>query len=201
MPIFWFDRPDNNCGVLSARLGTDCQTINGMATTYIYIILQCMSTLISAIIIAFIYEWRVSLVALGGLPLVMLAGFVRSKFRTGLMEQEDKAYKDSAQIVMESLANIRTVVSFGVENTVLHQYERYLDKPLEALKYNSVVSGFFFGLAQVINFIVFGVLFYIGTIFMRDYGVSLLDVFTAIYEIFFAGITIGNNSNFLPDII
>lgn len=82
---------------------------------------------------------------------------------------------------MESLTNIRTVVSFGVENTVLHKYERYLDKPLETLKYNSIVSGFFFGLAQVINFIVFGILFYIGTIFMRDYGVSLLDVFTAIY--------------------
>lgn len=48
------------------------------------------------------------------MPLIMLAGFIRSKFRTGLMEQSDKAYKDSAQIVMESLTNIRTVVSFGV---------------------------------------------------------------------------------------
>lgn len=122
MPIYWFDRPDNNCGVLSTRLGTDCQTINGMATTYIYILIQCLSTLISGIVIAMIYSWRVALVALGSLPLVMLAGFIRSKFRTGLMEQSDKAYKDSAQIVMESLTNIRTVVSFGVENTVLHKY-------------------------------------------------------------------------------
>ena len=35
---------------------------------------------------------------------------------------------------------------------------------------------------------------------MRDFGVSLLDVFTAVYCVFFAGITIGNNSNFMPDI-
>ena len=35
---------------------------------------------------------------------------------------------------------------------------------------------------------------------MRDYGVSLLDVFTAAYSLFFAGITVGNNSNFMPDI-
>ncbi len=35
---------------------------------------------------------------------------------------------------------------------------------------------------------------------MRDYGVSLLDVFTAVYSIFFAGVTIGNNSHFIPDI-
>lgn len=114
MPIYWFDRADNNCGVLSTRLGTDCQTINGMATTYIYIIIQCLSTLTAGIVIAVIYEWRITLVALGSMPLIMLSGAVRSKFRNGLMEQTDKAYKDSAQIIMESLTNIRTVVSFGV---------------------------------------------------------------------------------------
>lgn len=122
MPIFWFEKQDNNCGVLSTRLGTDCQTINGMATTYIYLIIQCASTLIAAIVIAFIYEWRITLVSLGSMPLVMLSGYIRSKFRLGLTEKEDKAYKDSAQIIMESLTNIRTVVSFGVENTVLHKY-------------------------------------------------------------------------------
>ena len=35
---------------------------------------------------------------------------------------------------------------------------------------------------------------------MRDFGVTMEDVWTAIYVIFFAGITIGNNSNFIPDI-
>lgn len=63
----------------------------------------------------------------------------------------------------------------------------------------AIISGFFFGLSQVVNFVVFGLQFYIGTIFMRDYGVSLLDVFTAVYSIFFAGVTIGNNSHFIPD--
>lgn len=58
----------------------------------------------------------------------------------------------------------------------------------------------FYGLAQTVNFIVFGILFYVGTIFIRDYGVKLVDVFTAIYAIFFAGVTIGNNMTFLPDI-
>lgn len=122
MPVYWFDNPENNCGVLSTRLGTDCQTINGMCTTYIYLIIQCLATFIAAVIIAFIYEWRTALVAIGSMPIIMLSGFIRSKFRNGQMEKTDKAYKDSAQIVMESLNNIRTVVSFGVENTVVHKY-------------------------------------------------------------------------------
>lgn len=100
---------------------------------------------------------------------------------------------------MESLTNIRTVVSFGVQNTVLNKYQRYIDEPQAILARNSAISGFFFGLSQVITFLVFGILFYIGTIFVRDHGATLLDIFTAIYQIFFAGITIGNNSHFLPD--
>lgn len=54
MPIFWFERPENNSGILETRLGTDCHTINSMATTYIYIIIQCVSTIVAALVIAFI---------------------------------------------------------------------------------------------------------------------------------------------------
>lgn len=50
------------------------------------------------------------------------------------------------------------------------------------------------------TYLVFGILFYIGTIFIRDNGVDLLNVFTAVYSIFFAGISLGNNSHFMPDI-
>jgi len=114
MPIYWFDKPDNNTGILSTRLGTDCQTINGMSTTYIYIMVQSLTTLVAGIILALIYEWRTALVSIGAMPLVMLAGYIRSKFREGIIEKEDEAYKDSAQIIMESLTNVRTVVSFGV---------------------------------------------------------------------------------------
>ena len=49
-------------------------------------------------------------------------------------------------------------------------------------------------------FIVIGLIFYIGTIFMRDDGVAILDVFTAALAVFFVGYTLGNNSHFLPDV-
>ena len=83
----------------------------------------------------------------------------------------------------------------------MHKYIKYLDAPTEQIIKKSVLSGFFFGMSQAITFLVFGILFYVGTIFIRDNGVNLLSVFTAIYSIFFAGITLGNNSHFLPDIL
>ncbi len=71
-----------------------------MATTYIYILIQSITTLVLGVLIALIYDWRIALVAIGSMPFVGMSGFIRSKFRTGLIEDMDKAYRDSAQIVM-----------------------------------------------------------------------------------------------------
>jgi ATP-binding cassette subfamily B (MDR/TAP) protein 1 len=65
-----------------------------------------------------------------------------------------------------------------------------------------VVTGLLYGVSQFLLFIVFAIIFFLGTIYIRDNpGLQIIDVFTAIYAIFFAAMTIGNNSHFMPDII
>lgn len=62
-------------------------------------------------------------------------------------------------------------------------------------------SGFFFGISQCVMFIIFGLLFFLGAVFVRDNpdDVTVTDMFTAVYAIMFAGMTAGNNSHFMPD--
>jgi len=43
------------------------------------------------------------------------------------------------------------------------------------------------------------VIFYLGSIFIRDHNLLIADVFSAIYAILFAGMTAGNNAHFMPD--
>lgn len=76
MPIVWLDKPQNSSGSLSARLASDCLIVNGLTTTYISVIVQNIFNLLCGIIIAFIYEWRTSLVALGLIPLMIIAGVI-----------------------------------------------------------------------------------------------------------------------------
>ncbi len=58
-----------------------------------------------------------------------------------------------------------------------------------------------FGFSQIVMFVIFALIFYIGTIFIRDNPgvVTVNDVFTAIYAITFSAMTAGNNAHFLPD--
>jgi ATP-binding cassette, subfamily B (MDR/TAP), member 1 len=62
------------------------------------------------------------------------------------------------------------------------------------------ISGILFGFSQLVMFVIFAMIFFFGTIFIRDAGASIEDVLTAIYAITFSAIAAGNSAHFLPDI-
>lgn len=101
---------------------------------------------------------------------------------------------------MEAMINIRTVSSFGVESSIYKKYENKLIEPERFLIRKGQISGLLFGVSQIVMFVVFAVVFYIGSLFVRDYGVKFVDLFTAIFGIVFAAMTTGNNSQFMPDV-
>lgn len=201
MPVTWFDIPRNNAGTLAARLSTDCQLVNTVTTTTVGIMVINLSTLLSGIIIAFVFEWRTSLVALGLLPLMILCGIAQMAFSTGFSDSTDAAYKDSSNLIMEAMINIRTVSSFGYEGIIAKKYDEKMEEPYRLAIKKGNTAGIFFGLSQVIMFTIFGILFYLGAIFVRDNPgeVTIEKMFTAIYAIVFAGMTAGNNAHFMPD--
>jgi Cu/Ag efflux pump CusA len=54
-----------------------------MTTTYIYGLIQNIVCLLTGIVIAFVFEWRTALVALGLIPFLIAAGAIRMAYRTG----------------------------------------------------------------------------------------------------------------------
>jgi hypothetical protein len=44
---------------------------------------------------------------------MIAAGAIQMAFTTGFSEKTDSAYKDSSNLIMEAMLNIRTVSSFG----------------------------------------------------------------------------------------
>jgi ATP-binding cassette subfamily B (MDR/TAP) protein 1 len=62
------------------------------------------------------------------------------------------------------------------------------------------ISGILFGVSKLIMCVVFALIFYLGAIFIRDHILDVADVFTVIYSIMFAGMTVGNNTHFMPNV-
>ena len=199
MPIAWFDKPKNASGSLSARLASDCHTVNSLITTFYSILVQSLTTLVAGIIIAFIYEWRTSLVAVGLLPIIVFSGMIHMAFTQGFSDKTDKAYKESSSLITEAMNYIRTVTSFGSEDIIERKYEVRLQGPMSFGVKKGIVSGLMYGFTQIAMFFIFGLVFYLGIVFMVRNNLAVDNVFTAIYAVLFSGMTAGNNGHFMPD--
>lgn len=89
LPIYWFERPQNNIGQLTTRLAVDSKQVKDLTTNYVYVIIQNIATLMSGLIIGFIFEWRTALVSLGLIPFLIAAGSVRMAFKNGALAKAE----------------------------------------------------------------------------------------------------------------
>ena len=65
----------------------------------------------------------------------------------------DKSYSKSGSFISETVNNMRTVASFGNEDTVLKNYEKTLDEPMRLAVRRGTYSGLALGLSQAIQFL------------------------------------------------
>ena len=75
--IGWFDEEEHNSSLVAARLATDAADVKSAIAERISVILQNMTSLLTSFIVAFIVEWRVSLLILATFPLLVLANFAQ----------------------------------------------------------------------------------------------------------------------------
>lgn len=74
MPITWFDMTKNSPGELTTKLESDCKKLNSLTTTLVGFAIQNIVLLSASLILGFIYEWRVTLISMGLIPLILIAG-------------------------------------------------------------------------------------------------------------------------------
>lgn len=136
--------------MLTGVLASDVQTLNGVSTEGLAIIVETFFALGTGIIIGFIFNWKISLVALGCTPFMMLGGTINAKFQAGLSEFDEKAFKDANLLAGDAIMNYRTVASFAHDNIIIKEYDAYLDPPTQKAIKRGHIIGLSFGLAQFI---------------------------------------------------
>lgn len=107
--------------------------------------------------------------AIGLMPFLILAGLLEMQYQTGQNDQTSEGYKDSSSLIMEAMMNIRTVSSSGHDYIIVKKYEEKLLIPEELATRKGVVSGLLYGFGQAVTYIIFGLLFYIGAIFVSNH--------------------------------
>lgn len=100
-------------------------------------------------------------------------------------------------MVIESIMYIKTVKSLHIENQIMQKYGEQLDQALKmAIKYGNL-GGIMFGIGQSLISCLLALIFYVGSLLINQGQGDVLDIFTAIFAVMFAGVQAGGNLFFL----
>ncbi|KGL73136.1 Bile salt export pump [Tinamus guttatus] len=197
--IGWFDDQRNSPGALTTRLATDASQVQGATGSQIGMIVNSFANVGVAIIIAFYFSWKLSLVIMCFLPFLALSGAIQARMLTGFASQDKKALEATGRVTFEALANIRTVAGIGKEKMFIDSYEKHLEIPYRAAIKKANVYGLCFGFAQCIVFIANSVSYRYGGFLVDAEGLHYSSVFRVISAIVTSGTALGRASSYTPN--
>lgn len=93
----WFDDRAHTTGALCNRLATDASEVKGATGTRLGAVVQSVVSMVTALIIAFIYGWKLALVILACVPFIAISGAIQMQIFMG----GAKANKDAADKAAE----------------------------------------------------------------------------------------------------
>uniref|UniRef100_A0A8C0EE26 ABC-type xenobiotic transporter n=1 Tax=Bubo bubo TaxID=30461 RepID=A0A8C0EE26_BUBBB len=121
--VGWYDDQKNAVGVLLTRLATDASQVKGATGSRLGLMTMTVFTLLTAIVIAFVYGWQLTLLILACIPFVIATNAARVSSVSGHAAKDQKALEEAGRISTESVENIRTIASLTREEAF---YERYV---------------------------------------------------------------------------
>ncbi|KAK3589575.1 hypothetical protein CHS0354_043029 [Potamilus streckersoni] len=197
--IAWFDDHKNNTGALTTRLATDASQVQGASGIRLGTMIQSVASIVTGVVIAFVYGWKMSLVLLGFLPFIAIAGALQMKILSGVAGKNKEALEGAGKVAVEGVENIRTVASLTKEEMFYQNYKSTLTEPYKAALKKAHVVGITFSISQAIIFFAYATAFWFGAWLIEKGEMKYVDVFKVFSAIVFGAMAIGQASSFAPD--
>lgn len=119
--ITWFDQKRNNPGSICARLASDVGNVQSITGNRTAVIFQSISILVSTFIFAIYFNLKFSSICAMFVAILLMSTVMQARF-AGRLALANRGFDSQiGKIVLESSANIKTLVS-------LHQEDYFIDK-------------------------------------------------------------------------
>ncbi|XP_014458531.1 ATP-dependent translocase ABCB1 isoform X1 [Alligator mississippiensis] len=197
--IGWYDDNKNAVGVLLTRLATDASQVKGATGSRLGLSTMTVCTLLTAIIIAFVYGWQLTLLILACIPFVIATNAVRISSVSGHASKDQKALEEAGRISTEAVENIRTVASLTREEAFFEKYNASLNGPYRDSLKKAPLYGFTYGIAQCANYFINAAVFRFGAWLIAHCYTNFENVFIVFSSVIFAAMNVGQSTSLAPD--
>ncbi|PHU03633.1 ABC transporter B family member 4 [Capsicum chinense] len=174
MEIGWFDEPENSVGGIATKLSADAAIVRVLVGDTLAKITKDLAAATVGIVIAF-----------------------RSR---QVCYTDTKKYEKASRVVNDAVSNIRTVVSFCVEEKVVELYNKESDGPIMAGTAKGMITGISYGITSSFIFFVYAASGYAGARLVQDGKISAAATFRVFLAVYLTAIVI-SQSSFVNDFI
>ncbi|CAN4076257.1 unnamed protein product [Withania somnifera] len=113
--IGWFDEMNHSSSTLASRLESDATLLRNVVVDRSSILLQNVGWVATSFIIAFILNWRLTLIVMAMYPLIISGHISEKFFMLGFGGDMSKAYLRANMFAGEAVRNIRTIAIFSLQ--------------------------------------------------------------------------------------
>ncbi|XP_062218601.1 ABC transporter B family member 4-like [Phragmites australis] len=189
--IAFFDT-ELTTGQAVSRMSSDTLLIQDALGEKAGKLLQLSSAFVGGFIIAFTRGWLLTLVMLTSLPLIAIAGAVSAQFLTKVSSKKLTSYGDAGDTVEQTIASIRTVVSFNGENKAVAMYNNFIKKAYRTDIEEGITNGFGMGSVYCILFCSYGLAFWYGGKLIVGKGYTGGKIITVLFAVLTGATSLGN---------
>ncbi|XP_050378891.1 ABC transporter B family member 2-like [Argentina anserina] len=199
--IGWFDDTNNTSAMLSSRLESDATLLRTIVVDRSTILLQNVGLIVASFIIAFILNWRITLVVLATYPLIISGHISEKLFMKGYGGNLSTAYLKANMLAGEAVSNIRTVAAFCSEEKVIDLYARELVEPSRRSFTRGQIAGIFYGVSQFFIFSSYGLALWYGSVLMEKGLASFRSVMKSFFVLIVTALAMGETLALAPDLL
>ncbi|KAJ5941807.1 ABC transporter sequence [Penicillium verrucosum] len=176
--IAFFD--NIGAGEISTHITADADLIRDGISEKVSVAVQCSASVITAFVIAFMRDWRLTLILASSIICITLvfaaAGIMLTKYRQQWLGETAA----SGTIVEEVFSSIRTVVGLNAQSELVARYDGCLAKAERFANNARLISGALLGAVFAVIYLAIGLGFWMGSRFLVAGTSSYVDILTII---------------------
>lgn len=198
--VGFYDHKKNGVGAMTSKLASDAAMMKAAICDRLSLASQNLATIAAGLIIAFIASWKVAAVTFSLFPMLVLAGAVEMIVMSGMANSDQKSTEESFHTLNEAVHGIRTVVAFGMQESLKELYIQQLQGPLIKSQKKGCISGLGFGFSQATQFFAMALTFWYGSNLVADGEITIRELNQALFGILMTAMAIGQSFALAPDV-